>query len=320
MIAGVLCRHARAAELSASAAVQAEELFGGEDSLVVANLRWCQSESLTNLAVEASGAEQDELTSRSWAVLLSLIPLPLCRLEANTLLPGTIREEELDYSAHLLAAVMKAKNRPVLPPAALRAAVSTMGYNTLLDAMFRSLDLLPLPMWPAAQKKMVESFVLRGLDVIPRTARMPQGWLPAEGDLVRIIEQRLNPQRHDPAFCAAVLHKWRSNAVSSVLQARGVLQTEITASQQDRAEFEARKRADIAKHGLRDCALPSCSKTLKTVKEFAGCSGCRFVVYCCLEHQALDWTAHKKACREKEAGRLAGEGAVEQTAGGAAAG
>ena len=29
-------------------------------------------------------------------------------------------------------------------------------------------------------------------------------------------------------------------------------------------------------------SLPSCSKTEQTVKEFAGCSGCRSVVYCCL--------------------------------------
>ena len=32
-------------------------------------------------------------------------------------------------------------------------------------------------------------------------------------------------------------------------------------------------------------------------KEFAGCSGCRSVVQCCLNHQALDWRAHKKLCR-----------------------
>ena len=105
-----------------------------------------------------------------------------------------------------------------------------------------------------------------------------------------------------------------------MLRARGVLQTGIAESEQSHAEFEARKCADIAKHGLRDCALPSCSKTEKTVKEFAGCSGCRTVVYSCLEHQALDWRAHKKACREKEAARLAEEGSEKDTDGGAAAG
>ena len=67
--------------------------------------------------------------------------------------------------------------------------------------------------------------------------------------------------------------------------------------------------SDIAKHGLRDCALPSCSKAEKTVKEFKLCAGCQSLVYCCLEHQALDWKAHKKECREKEAARLAEEAA-----------
>ena len=99
-----------------------------------------------------------------------------------------------------------------------------------------------------------------------------------------------------------------------------MLQTGDAKAAQVREEFDVRQRADIAKHRLRDCALSSCSKTETTVKEFAGCSGCRSVVYCCLEHQALDWRAHKKACREKEAARLAEEATFEETAGGAAAG
>ena len=66
-IACTLCRHARDAELSASAAVQAEALFG-DDSLVVANLRMSESRSLTNLSFEASGAELEALKRWSWAV------------------------------------------------------------------------------------------------------------------------------------------------------------------------------------------------------------------------------------------------------------
>ena len=129
----------------------------------------------------------------------------------------------------------------------------------------------------------------------------------------------MNPRTYEPAFCLAVLRKWCSSAVSSVLRARGVLQTGIANVEQCRVEFDARQRADVAKHGLRDCALPSCSKTEKTVKEFAGCSGCRSVVYCCLEHQALDWRAHKTACREKEAARLAAEEGADEGAGAGAA-
>ena len=117
----------------------------------------------------------------------------------------------------------------------------------------------------------------------------------------------MSPQNYEPAFCAAVLRKWRSDAVSSVLRAHGVLQTGLAVHEQTNATFDARQRDDIAKHGLRDCALPSCAKTEQTVKEFAHCSGCRSVVYCCQEHQALDWTMHRKACRAKQAARLTAE-------------
>ena len=143
--------------------------------------------------------------------------------------------------------------------------------------------------------------MLQGLDVIPRTAGIHADLIAYEDDLVAIIKEKMTPRNFGSAFCAAVLRKWRSNAVSSVLEARGILQTGVAKYKKSHAEFDARQRADIATHGLRDCALPSCSKTEKTVKEFSLCAGCRSQVDCCLEHQALDWKAHKKACKEKEA-------------------
>ena len=304
VIAGALSRHARNAELSAQAAMQAEALFGG-DSLVVASLRQRESESLPFLGVAARGAEQKALLRKSWEVLLSILPLLLRRLAANTLLPATIRDEELDYEAHVQATSAKALSRPVPFPTQLRTWATTMGYDAILNAMVKGLDLLLLPFLPAAQTRIMESFVLQGLDVIPRTAGISAQLIAAEVDLVAKIERRMNPRDHKPTFCAAVLQKWRSEAVSSVLQARGTLQTGIAQHMQNQAAFHARKHADIAQHGLRDCALPSCVKKETTVKKFAGCSGCRSVVYCCLEHQGLDWKAHKKACREKEAAQAA---------------
>ena len=190
VIAAALCRHARVVELSTSAAVQAEALFG-EDSLVVADLRMSECRFL--LAVEASGAEREVHARRSWAALVSLIPLLLRRIEADTLLPGTVREEELDYTAHMQAAGMKAQNHPVASPPRLRVLASTMGYNTLLLAMFRSLDFLRRRDWPATQKRMVESLVLKGLDVIPRTAGISAELIIGEDRLVAVVKE-MNPQ------------------------------------------------------------------------------------------------------------------------------
>ena len=135
--------------------------------------------------------------------------------------------------------------------------------------------------------------------------------ITSENDLVALIE-KVNPHNYDPNSCAAVLRKWRD--VSSVLRARGVLHTGAALYEQACAEFDARQRDNVATHGLRDCALPSCSKAERTVKEFSLCAGCRSQVYCCLEHQALDWKAHKKACKEKQAARLAEEQAAEDGA------
>ena len=278
VIAAVLCRHARSAELSASAAAQAEALLG-DDSLVVANMRMGECDALGCLVAEASGAELMALYRRLWDVLLSLIPLLLRRVEANTLLPGTVREEELAYTAHEEATVLKSKNKPVPPLAELRGTGSAMGYNTLVLAIFRSLELLRVPLFPVVQKTMVEPFVLQGLDVIPRTASIRANLFSAEDSLVAFVKEKMKPRGYEPGFYAAVIRKWRSHAVGSVLRARGVLQTGTADFEQSNADFEARKRADIAMHGLRDCALPSCSKTEKTVKESAGCSGCRSVVY-----------------------------------------
>ena len=315
LIAGVLCRHARNVELSAQATVQAMALFG-DDSLAVADLRMSECMALSSLAIEASGEEFETLAGQSWGVLLSVITLLLRRLEADTLLPGALRDEELDYEAHAMAALSRAKNEPAPPPPAwLRARASTLGYNTVLLAMFRGLDMLPAPFWPQNERKTVASFVLQGLDVIPQTAGIPADLINGEENLVTVIAKHLSPQLHGSAFCDAVLCKWRSLAVTNVLRARGVLQIGIANCEQIEAAFDARRRADIAKHGLRDCALPSCSKTERTVKEFAGCSGCRSVVYCCLEHQALDWRAHKKACREMEAERRAAEEEADDKAG-----
>ena len=113
--AAVLCRHARDADLSSQASSQAESLYG-DDSLVVASLWMNECAALTNLAYEAGGAEKEALLRRSWGVLVSVVNLLLRRLEANTLLPGTIREEELNYEAYAQAAHSKAKNKPVPSP------------------------------------------------------------------------------------------------------------------------------------------------------------------------------------------------------------
>lgn len=121
-----LCRDARSAELSSSATEKAKALFGA-DSLVLADCLASECLALNNVSMTVTGVEEEALDRKGWDVLFqALIPLLLRRLSTATLLPGTIRGEELEYAAHVRVAAHKALDKPLPSPAALRARASTI--------------------------------------------------------------------------------------------------------------------------------------------------------------------------------------------------
>ena len=61
------------------------------------------------------------------------------------------------------------------------------------------------------------------------------------------------------------------------------------------AAWKERGDADVARHGLRACALPSCGAAEPHPRFFKCCSRCRAVYYCCAEHQRADWSRHRRA-------------------------
>ena len=302
--AGVLSRHARCAELADRAAKRAARLWG-ENSLMVADLHVSEARAMRELAhASTPSSEQETLRRRAWAILVPVHALLLRRLADNTLLPGTIKEEEVTYFARSQAFTLKAMDKRVPSEADLQALGAELGYTTLLDAVFETLNLLLVLRGSALPQESARFFVSTALDAIPRTASIDTR-LTSELALVDMMERRMTPQYYEPSFCAAVLRKWRSSAVADVLRARGSLQTGVAANEKMFAEFQARQRADIEKIGLRECAWPSCDKVERTVREFKQCSGCRSVWYCSPEHHTLDWGAHKKECQKLDKARRA---------------
>ena len=315
--AEVLSRDARCAELSERAAKQAERLWGEKNSLVVADLRVSEAIALRGMAdASTSTSEKEALLQSEWAILVPVHALLLRRLADNTLLPGTNKEEEVAYCARSQAFTYKARDKPVPGTAVLQAFGVLLGYTTLLDAVFLTLALLNELRGSGLPRESAHSFVLTALDAIPRTATM-QTRSASEEALVAMIETNMTPQNFEPSFCAAVLRKWRSNAVADVLRARGVLQTGVAANQENIAAFKARQRADIEKIGLRECAWPSCDKVERTVREFKQCSGCRSVWYCSPEHHTLDWGVHRKDCQKLDKTRRAAMAAGGEASGAA---
>ena len=303
-----LSRFARAAEPAGRAAARAEALYGA-DSLVCANQCVQESLSLSSLGIRASGAEREALKRASWNALLAAVAILQRRLADDTLLPGAMRANEEEYSLRALLCVEKAAGRAAPRAASFHLASQVEGYSTLVSALLKSLDFLRLQ-WPAAQRRSVESFALQALDVIPRTANITIT-VATEHHVVTLFEQFMSPRAYGSAFCALC----SASGVQMQCAACSALEAccSLGPPPPRRADFQALERADIAEHGLRECALPSCDKTEKSVKEFKLCAGCHLLLYCCLEHQALDWKAHKTACRQKEAARLAAEEAAART-------
>jgi hypothetical protein len=60
------------------------------------------------------------------------------------------------------------------------------------------------------------------------------------------------------------------------------------------AAIDARSAADVARHGLRSCALPACGATEAYQKTYKLCGRCRGVAYCCAAHSKEDWKRHKR--------------------------
>ena len=289
----------------------------GDNSLVVAHLRVCEVVSLRGMArASTSSTEQEALWRRAWAILVPVHALLLRRLADNTLLPGTIKEEEVTYYARSQAFTKKAQDITVPSEADLQALGVVLGYTTLMGAAFHTLALLAELQGFALPRESAHSFVLTALDAIPRIATM-QTRSPSEEDLVSMMETLMNPQKFEPSFCAAVLRKWRSSAVADVLRTRGSLQTGVAAYQESLAGFEARRRTDIEMIGLRECAWPSCDKVERTVREFKQCSGCRSVWYCSPEHHTLDWGAHRRDCHKLDKARRAAMAAGGEASGAA---
>ncbi len=60
------------------------------------------------------------------------------------------------------------------------------------------------------------------------------------------------------------------------------------------ADTGASGAADVARHGLRSCALPSCGATEAYPKTYKLCGRCRCAAYCCAAHSKEDWKRHKR--------------------------
>ncbi len=158
--------------------------------------------------------------------------------------------------------------------------------------------------WPALRTPAVEEARVRGVHGALRAALE----LEARGGLNDVIPSTLD------ALQNLLMDSLRGSPHGLLLQLRSVcgltpgdedalrqLQQHNNALRQGKMSaadqlvaVQERGAADVARHGLRRCALPACDAQEPHPKLFKLCGRCRGVAYCCAEHSKADWKRHKR--------------------------
>ena len=306
-------RFALASSCFSRAAARATELFAAAaaDSLVAPYIRLLQAASLIQQAQIADGLEglalrlEAHRLQRSSAELFdrryqagSIVRRVRCATLVRCLrlsqMPGSCREEEVAFRAE---ALRHANTTPaqmhILGVLPLLSA--GFGYVCVMEVGYDSFQRLVIPIpFDAGEQQPLEMRVLRAIDALVECKRVIPPCVMEERGLSKAVSRQLDDDALCPAFRAQLRTKWGSAPVRAVLAERNLLDLRFMALD---AAARAARLADVALHGLKTCGLPSCGKREATVKQFKFCSACKAAVYCCDEHGALDWRAHKPTCR-----------------------
>ena len=119
---------------------------------------------------------------------------------------------------------------------------------------------------------------------------------------------RMFGRRPTDTFIDALHERWMAPALVKMRAERAFVVDPAAELDAASERVNADRRADIAAHGVKTCALPSCDKQEATVQQYKLCSACRSVWYCSAEHGALHWKEHKPACRATVAAKEAAVG------------
>jgi hypothetical protein len=312
-------RWARSAELYARAATLASA-SAPPDSLVLVDLRLRRALTQMDQARASGAADAAPLCADAAAAAAAAAVTLTARADAGTLLPGALREDELAYTRGAVRVELLVENAHRTDDARyvalLQADAPLLGYECALRTALLLLGRLlpgqtPLPALPAADAAAAHAFVLRALALMREVSHSHTRALVlgAEVRLAHLMTQLCSPERAasmrgpdallDAAFFDQLCASWARHDTQAALTAHGTLGAlGRGALEADKRACAARRDADAAAAGLRECALPACGAQEASVRQFKICGGCKQLAYCCAEHALAHWkSGHKQACR-----------------------
>ena len=325
-----LLRYLRAAEYYKLATTSARALWGNAGSLclVYMLLQW-----FTQLVshLQASTVIDEATWLEAQRLLAECRRILSARLSANTCLVGRCVAVEEDFFVRYNVMLFESDGETMSADAKaqLQRVKGRVGYDAIMQAARKSLflvypdlifDGVPPPPLMGDERCEAQDFALRCVGIMATVTHVTRSF---EIAFVPQIRDLLAGNYLEEPFKSELSRVWDRPALQNALRARHVFDDAYIAAHMTKTDNTLKKRgaADVAKHGLRWCALPSCAKQETHVFDFKQCSACKAVVYCSAEHGALHWTAtHKKECAAlKAAGAKPRSTADEAREGGAGA-
>lgn len=305
--------------LAATLWLRAEEValaLSGE-SLVSVRVKLQRASALYGQACAASREDVLTLHSQAWRLIISALPYLSRRLDTDSLGAGRCSVEEARFYRAFTVTKQALLSSVEMDDYALERAGQAVGYTTLLTAAFDIVRNIYSSLEPLniEEVKVAEAFVLRVIDQLPVSRRHIVGRFGEETVFASQIDRVLAMVRPPDAFCRALHAHWTAPAVVDMRRFHDV---EYNASEMGKTikRVEAQRDADVAAHGLKTCALPSCAKREATVRQYKFCSACCSTWYCSEEHGAQHWKEHKPVCRTITAAKRLRLRVVPRLAGG----
>ena len=235
------------------------------------------------------------------------------RLSANTCLVGRCFAVEEDFFARYGTMMLQSVGAVLTKEqkAAFSCVKRKVGYSVCMYTAYEGLRFAyPAVAFPEVQLGMLcppltgeersdtHTFAIRCLGIMTAATDNIGTY---EGHFAKLVCTLLVSNHLEQPFKAELTRAGNRPALQSALRARGALE-DVVRDDNMRKVIIKKVADDLAKHGLRWCALPSCAKLMTCVFDFKQCSACKAVVYCSAEHAALHWTAtHKTECASLKA-------------------
>jgi hypothetical protein len=255
-----------------------------------------------------------EMAEFVWQAMTVLLPAAVATLrarrDAGTLLGGKCRATEEAWQTGQAGAILRANGNSDAKAARYSSLV---GYATFLQAAtqafeigetaayYHTLHLSGREAYLETHHALTCALVEEAVELMCQPRRHNSECIACETNLAKCMlgygvtncrAAHMMPEPHRARVVAA----FRRLHASGTLADRDISAGLVAGDEESDERSRAVSAAAVSRR-LRGCGLGACRAREAHPAQFKLCSACKTVAYCCKQHQADGWAAHKAACK-----------------------